>query len=128
MSYVRVKEQTFGNPMKSIVAFPDHYVNIVVSMQATDATTRDGVKVIPAGTCVKFGEDKSTATPIGNATEKFDAVVFADAEVADGETKVNVTVLVHGFVRKGAIVKVKTSSTESTLTIPTSANNMIMVI
>ena len=100
MSHVRVKETTFGNPIKSIVKFPDHYVNITAVLPASAATEVDGKKVIKAGTAVTLGETPAVCSVGG----QFDGVVFNDEYVANGEETVNVTVLVHGFVRKGAMV------------------------
>lgn len=101
MAHVRVKETTFGNPIKSIVKFPDHYVNITAVLPASAAITdADGRKVIKAGTAVTLGETPAVCATGG----KFDGVVFNDEYVANGEEKVNVTVLIHGFVRKQAMV------------------------
>ena len=115
MAHVRVKETTFGNPIKSIVKFPDHYVNIPAVLPASAATTdADGRKVIKAGTAVVLGETTQVC-PTGG---QFDGVVFNDEYVAYGEENVNVTVLVHGFVRKQAMV-------DSTAT---SKTDMIMLV
>ena len=115
MAHVRVKETTFGNPIKSIVKFPDHYVNITAVLPASAATTdADGKKVIKAGTAVTLG-DAPAVCAVGG---QFDGVVFNDEYVAHGEENVNVTVLVHGFVRKQAMV-------DQTAT---SKNAMIMLV
>ena len=99
MAYTRVKETTFGNPIKSIVKFPDHYVNITAVLPASAATTdADGKKVIKAGTAVTLG-----ATP----------AVCAKGGQFDGEENVNVTVLIHGFVRKQAMVDQTATSKNS---------------
>lgn len=128
MSYVRVQEQTFNNPMKSIVAIPDHYVAITGKMAASQCQTVDGKKVIAAGTCVKGLATRNNLTAVTDATQKFEGVVVNTEELAPGETEVNVTVLVHGFVRGGALVKVKESASVSTLKVPVSGNNMIIVL
>lgn len=115
MAQIRVKETTFGNPIKSIVKFTDHYVCITAVLPATAATTdADGRKVIKAGTAVTLGETPAVCSVGG----QFDGVVFNDEYVAIGEDKVNVTVLVHGFVRKKAMVD----------TTATSKNAMIMLV
>lgn len=115
MPNVRVKETTFGNPIKSIVKFPDHYVNTTVVLPASAATTdSDGRKVIKAGTAVTLGETPAVCATGG----KFDGVVFSDEYVATGEENVTVTVLIHGFVRKNAMVD-KTA---------TSNNGLIMLV
>ena len=115
MAHVRVKETTFGNPIKSIVKFPDHYVCITAVLPATSAKDDgDGRKVIKAGTAVTLGETPAVCAEGG----QFDGVVFNDEYVANGEESVNVTVLVHGFVRKQAMV-------DQTAT---SKNAMIMLV
>lgn len=115
MSLVRCKETNFGNPIKSIVKFPDHYVCTTATLPASAATTdADGKKVIKAGTAVTLGSTPAVCTTGG----KFDGVVFNDEFVAPGEDKVNVTVLIHGFVRKKAMV-------DQTAT---SQNAMIMLV
>ena len=115
MANVRTKEMTFGNPIKSIVKFPDHYVNITAVLPASAATTdADGRKVIKAGTAVTLGSTPAVCEKGG----QFDGVVFNDEYVANGEENVNVTVLVHGFVRKGAMI-------DNTAT---SKNAMIMLV
>lgn len=107
MSHIRVKETTFGNPIKSIVKFPDHYVNITAVLPASAATTdADGRKVIKAGTAVTLGATPAVCAKGG----KFDGVVFNDEYVAVGEEQVTVTVLVHGFVRKQAMVDTTATS------------------
>lgn len=115
MSNVRVKETIFGNSIKSIVKFPDHYVNTTAVLPASAATTDgDGRKVIKAGTAVTLGASPAVCATGG----KFDGVVFNDEYVAPGEENVTVTVLIHGFVRKQAMVD-KTA---------TSNNGMIMLV
>ena len=53
--------------------------------------------------------------------QQFDGIIFSDQEVYEGETNVTVTVLVHGFVKYGAIQKVDSK-------VPTSKNPMILVM
>lgn len=111
MANVRVKETTFGNPIKSIVKFPDHYVNITAVLPASAATTdADGRKVIKAGTAVTLGETPAVCATGGT----FDGVVFNDEYVAVGEENVTVTVLIHGFVRKSAMID-KTAKSKNAL-------------
>ena len=44
------------------------------------------------------------------------------------ETEVNVTILIHGFVRGGALVKVKQSGSVTTPTVPVSGTDLIVVL
>lgn len=129
MANVRVKETTFGNPMKSIVKFPDHYVATTAIIKKTNAKQDDdGRYYIPAGTCLKDGitnGNKTTgASPCAKSSttvEQFDSVVMNDEYFSAGEEEITVTILIHGFVRKNALVKVSDE-------VPTPANGMIMVL
>ena len=97
-------------------------------MAATHAVNVDGVKTIKAGTCVKGLATRNNLTPVSDATDKFEGIVFHDETVAPGETEVNVTILIHGFVRGGALVKVKQSSSVATPTVPVSGTDLIVVL
>ncbi len=115
MALVRVKETQYGNTVKSIVKFPDHYVNTTAKIAATAAETVDGKKIIRAGTPVTLLNGVAAKC---TTKGQFDGVVFNTEEVAEGETLVNITVLIHGFVRKNAL-------TDNTAT---SKNPMIVVL
>lgn len=126
MAQVRVKEITFGNPMKSIVKFPDHYVAVTAVVKKTNCVQdADGRYMVKAGTCLvdglTNGGGTNGATPCAVGSTTFDSVVMNDEYLAPGEDFVNVTILVHGFVRKTALVKVGE-------TVPTSGNGMIRVM
>lgn len=93
-------------PEKSILAFPDHYVaitgKIAYSVLKTFSTTDPaGNKALVAGQVVALAED-GTITKSASATGN--AIVFNTVKLDDydenTDTNVNVTVLVHGFVRK----------------------------
>lgn len=99
-------------PEKSILAFPDHYVaitgKIAYSVLKTFSTTDPaGNKALVAGQVVALAED-GTITKSASATEDAsatgNAIVFNTVKLDDydenTDTNVNVTVLVHGFVRK----------------------------
>ena len=124
MPNVRVSGTSFTNNMRSIVAIPDHYVALSAQIPATAAKTIDGKKYILAGTPVTNAttlEGRKTGLTVATGTEKFDGIIFSDQEVYEGETNVTVTVLVHGFVKYGAIQKVDSQ-------VPTSKNPLILVI
>lgn len=130
MAYVNVKQTIFNNTMKNIVAIPDHYVALTAVIKASNAITRDGKKVIPAGLCVS---DALTARATGltptvdTAGKTFNGVIFNDEEVPAGygnDDLVNVTVLVHGFVNKNQLV----GSTGATITTATCNNDLIVVL
>lgn len=93
-------------PEKSFLAFPDHYVNVVGKMAYSvlkTYTTTDpaGNKALLAGQVVALAEDGTitkSASTTGNAVV-FNTVKLDDYD-EDTDDFVNVTVLVHGFVRK----------------------------
>ena len=124
MPNVRVSGTSFTNNMRSIVAIPDHYVALSAQIPATAAKTIDDKKYILAGTCVKNATTltgRKDGLQVAAVGEQFDGVIFTDQEVYEGETSVTVTVLVHGFVKYGALQKVGG-------TVLTSKNPMILVM
>ena len=124
MPNVRVSGTNYTNNMRSIVAIPDHYVALPAQIAATAAKTVDGKKYILAGTPLTNAttlEGRKTGLTVATGSEQFDGLIFSDQEVLAGETTVTVTVLVHGFVKYGAIQKVDSK-------VPTSKNPMILVM
>lgn len=124
MPNIRVSSTNYSNNMRSIVAIPDHYVALTAQIPASAAKTVDGKKYILAGTCVTNAttlDGRKTGLTVAQASEQFDGVIFSDQEVFEGETNVTVTVLVHGFVKYGALQKVGSA-------VPTSKNPMILVM
>ena len=124
MPNVRVSGTSYTNNMRSIVAIPDHYVALPAQIAASAAKTIDGKKYILAGTPVTNAttlEGRKTGLTVATGTDQFDGLIFTDQEVFEGETNITVTVLVHGFVKYGAIQKVGSS-------VPTSKNPMILVM
>ena len=124
MPNVRVKKTDFNQTTRSIVAIPDHYVALAAQIPATAATQVGNKKYILAGTCVKNAttlEGRKTGLEVVSTGDQFDGVIFADQEVFEGEEKVTVTVLVHGFVKYAALRKVGDA-------VPESKNAMILVV
>ena len=128
MANVRVTESSFVNRKKNIVAIPDHYVALPAQIAATNAVTEDGKKIIKAGTCVTNASSltgrQTGLTPCAAGTMTFDGVIFNDVEVLTGETTVNVTVLIHGFVKYAALKPVVIATVP---TVPTSKTDLIFV-
>ena len=95
-------------PEKSILAFPDHYVNVtgkisyanLASMAKAD-TDFGGAKTLKKGTVVCIADDGAITVA---ESSKGNGVVFNTVKLDDYTSGVdgyiNVTVLVHGFVRK----------------------------
>ena len=96
-------------PEKSILAFPDHYVNVtgkisyanLASMAKAD-TDFGGAKTLKKGTVVCIADDG--AITAAESSTQGNGVVFNTVKLDDYTSGVdeyiNVTVLVHGFVRK----------------------------
>lgn len=110
MPNVRVQKSNYNYNARNVTAIPDHYVNLPAKISATHAIEEDGRKVIKGGLCLQDAHLPATrrtgVTPVKKASDLFSGVVFADVEVPYGETMVNVPVLVHGFVKTAALVKV----------------------
>ena len=95
-------------PEKSILAFPDHYVNVtgkisyanLASMAKAD-TDFGGANTLKKGTVVCIADDGAITAA---ESAKGNGVVFNTVKLDDYTSGVdeyiNVTVLVHGFVRK----------------------------
>lgn len=88
---------------KQILVFPDHYVGVAQTFNQNDAAavTVDGRKIIKAGTIYPAND----ATALG--------VVFYDVDVTDGDQ--NGTLIVHGFIKTGAIPAIPASAAKSAL-------------
>lgn len=93
---MQLKKTVFGEPPKSFLAIPDHYVAVTGLYQAKKS------EVLTAGTVVNITE---AGVVTKATTQNGNGIVFNDTE-ATNETngeKVNVTVLIHGFVRKSRL-------------------------
>lgn len=88
---------------KQILVFPDHYVGVAKTFARNDsaAATVDGRKIIKAGTIYPSND----ANAIG--------VVFYDVDVTDGDQ--NGTLIVHGFIKTGAIPANPSSNAKAAL-------------
>nr|DAT91650.1 MAG TPA: Head decoration protein [Caudoviricetes sp.] len=99
-------------PEKTFLAFPDHYVNVTAkiaySVLKTFTTTDPaGNKALLAGQVVALADDGTvtkSAAAASSTKATGNAIVFntvrLDDYTEDTDDYVNVTVLVHGFVRK----------------------------
>ena len=88
---------TYGN-RKEILKFPDHYVNLAITVSDTGITANsEGKKIVPAGTLMGGGviADKSVlAAPVNGAGTE--GVLFNDVDVTYGPAPG--ALLIHGFV------------------------------
>ncbi|MEK5089051.1 hypothetical protein MKY98_19300 [Paenibacillus sp. FSL M8-0228] len=91
----------YGNK-KVITKFPDHYVNLAITVDDTGITANaDGKKIVPAGTIIgngilnditKLGKKAVTTTGVSNA----EGVLFEDVDVTYGPA--SGALMIHGFV------------------------------
>lgn len=94
-------ETTFSNK-KEILKFPDHYVNLAVTVDDTGIVANsEGKKIVPAGTIIgngiltdltKKAKKAVTTTGVSNA----EGVLFNDTDVTLGPAPG--TMLIHGFI------------------------------
>lgn len=116
----KLRTQKIFAPEGQILAIPDHYVALTGSVANAEAAKlltasaeHGGAKGILRGTMVILGADgKVTAPTLEN---KPNAIVFntvMEGEYDETDTTINVTVLVHGFVRKDRLIKVNGSAQE----------------
>lgn len=94
-------ENKYGNT-KNIVKFPDHYVNVAVTVSDVGVTVdENGKKVVPAGTILGGGVlENPTALAVKATTEddvsNAEGVLFHDVDVTHGSAPG--AMLIHGFV------------------------------
>lgn len=97
----KFKTTTYGNA-KTILKFPDHYVNLAVTVSDVGvAANADGKKIVPAGTILGGGflTDASIAAVKATTTEGIsdaEGVLFYDVDVTGGPS--SGAALIHGFV------------------------------
>lgn len=100
-------ETNYVNPQKSIVLYPDHYVNVAVTVSdAGVVADADGRKIVKAGTILgsaganKILEDDTMVATKTNEQgvngTKAEGVLFTDVDVTYGPA--GGALLVHGFV------------------------------
>lgn len=87
----------YGN-RKEILKFPDHYVNMPITVDDTGVTANaDGKKIVPAGTVMGGGvltDESKLATKANDGTAE--GVLFNDVDVTYGPAPGALTV--HGFI------------------------------
>lgn len=89
-------ETTFTNK-KEILKFPDHYVNVAVTVSDAGVTSVNGKKIVPAGTILGGGflADESVVAVKTNAAGA-EGVLFNDTDVTHGPAPG--AALIHGFI------------------------------
>jgi len=96
-------EKNYTNK-KEILKFPDHYVNIAVTVDDTGVTPNaEGKKIVPAGTIVGGGfltdptiKAVKATTDATSGVSNAEGILFHDVDVTYGPAPG--TVLIHGFV------------------------------
>ncbi|MNW41157.1 hypothetical protein D3C74_182860 [compost metagenome] len=88
---------TYGN-RKEILKFPDHYVNMPVTVDDTGITVNaDGKKIVPAGTIMGGGVIADpTKLAVKSNGENAEGVLFEDTDVTYGPAPGALTI--HGFI------------------------------
>ena len=90
--------ETVYTNTKSIVKFPDHYVNLAVTVSdAGVVANADGKKVVPAGTilgCCFLLSESALAVKANDLNAE--GVLFNDTDVTHGPA--SGAALIHGFV------------------------------
>lgn len=82
---------------KEILKFPDHYVNVAVTVDDAGVTAVNGKKIVPAGTILGGGflADDSVKAKKANGTTA-EGVLFNDTDVTFGPAPG--AALIHGFL------------------------------
>lgn len=90
-------QTNYGN-RKEILKFPDHYVNLAVTVDDTGVTAdANGRKIVLAGTVLGGGvlaDSTKLAKKANDATAE--GVLFYDVDVTDGPAAG--ALLIHGFI------------------------------
>lgn len=98
---MKFKTTQYGN-RKEILKFPDHYVNVAITVSDTGVSANgEGRKIVPAGTFLGGGVLANETTPAVRATTTLEVsnaegVLFEDVDVTDGPAKG--ALLIHGFL------------------------------
>lgn len=92
----------YGNK-KEILKFPDHYVNMPITVDATGVTANaDGKKIVPAGTVMGGGViADATKKAVKSNDAKAEGVLFYDVDVTYGSAPG--AMLIHGFVNLASL-------------------------
>lgn len=89
-------QTTYGNKT-GILKFPDHYVNVTVTVDDAGVAAVNGKKIVPAGTILGGGflaDDTVSAVKANDTTAE--GILFNDADVTYGPAPGSA--LIHGFI------------------------------
>lgn len=94
---MKFTETAYGN-RKEILKFPDHYVNLAITVDDTGVTANaEGKKIVPAGTIMGGGvlaSETVKATAVNGTGSE--GVLFYDVDVTYGPAPGALTI--HGFI------------------------------
>lgn len=99
---MKFKTTTYNPSRKEILKFPDHYVNVAITVSDADVSANEeGRKIVPAGTFLGGGVLANETTPAVKATTTLEVsnaegVLFDAVDVTDGPAKG--ALLIHGFL------------------------------
>ncbi|MFJ8099392.1 hypothetical protein [Lysinibacillus sp. NPDC096212] len=111
-------ETHYGNKTE-ILKFPDHYVNLAITVSDKGVTANaEGKKIIPAGTILGGGvlEDESVQAVKASSNENgsnAEGVLFNDVDVTYGPA--SGALLIHGFVALEKLPKAPTKEDKAAL-------------
>lgn len=92
-------ETNYGNKTE-ILKFPDHYVNVAVTVDDTGIVANaDGKKIVPAGTFMGGGflaDEAELAVVADGTTIVAEGILFNDVDVTYGPAAG--AVVIHGFI------------------------------
>lgn len=95
---MKFETKTYGNT-KGILKFPDHYVNLPVTVSDEGVVANaEGKKIVPAGTIIGGGFLADETKKAVKSTEAIEAegVLFYDVDVTYGPAAG--AALIHGFI------------------------------
>ncbi|MED1602609.1 hypothetical protein [Alkalihalophilus marmarensis] len=99
---MKFEKTSYGNK-KGILKFPDHYVNLAITVSDEGVSTVNGKKVVPAGTILGGGvlEDDTVHAVVATTDQESEVsnaegVLFNDVDVTHGPAAG--ALLIHGFV------------------------------
>lgn len=93
---MKFTETHYGNK-KEILKFPDHYVNMAVTINDAGVVAVGGKKIVPAGTIIGGGFLADITVKAIKANDaNAEGVLFNDTDVTFGPA--SGTALIHGFL------------------------------
>lgn len=116
---MKFETRTFNPARKEILKFPDHYVNVAITVSDTAGTVNEeGRKIVPAGTILGGGILADENTPAVKAetsvdTSNAEGILFNDVDVTNGPAKG--ALLIHGFVDTSKLPAAPTAEEKAAL-------------